>query len=112
MDAAALAPALLRRPRPESRRCDAKLRGRPVDVGIVPDPVEPLQHERDVLAEGADLVDRYLLELDASAGDVAQDLRHFGPRQLVTRDVDRATIELRGPLERLESVRADVAHGD
>ena len=53
----------------EARRGNPVLRFVPTDVHRVPDVVEPLEHEREVLAECADLIDRYVEVADVPSGD-------------------------------------------
>src|SRR5215218_9395916 len=106
------APALLLRPLAEARGSHAELLRVPLDVGVVADRVEPLEHDREVLATGAYLFDRHLVEVDLSPGDLAEDRRHLDGRELVPGDVDVTTVQLRVTLEHREPVLADVAHGD
>src|SRR5215207_766148 len=106
------APALLLRPLAKARGPHTELLRVLLDVGVVAYRVEPLEHHREVLAPGAHLIDRDLMEVDRASRHLAEDRRHLQPCQLVARDVDVTAIQLGVPLEHGASVLADVAHGD
>src|SRR5215203_2550202 len=82
------APTLFIRPLAKARGSHAELLRVPLDVGVVADRVEPLEHDREILATGAYLFDRHLEEVDLSPGDLAEDRRHLDGRELVPGDVD------------------------
>ena len=54
------------RPRLELRRMNAELALEPLDVDVVANPLEPLEHQREVFAVLADFRDRNLHERDRS----------------------------------------------
>src|SRR5215203_6289271 len=73
------APTLFVRPLAKARGPHAELLRVLLDVGVVAHRVEPLEHHREVLAPGAHLVDRDLMEVDGATRHLAEDRRHLQP---------------------------------
>src|SRR5260370_37537710 len=78
------------RPVGELRERAAELAFQPSDVGAVADAVEPLQHQRHLLAVLPDLFDWRLRERNRPAQRLRQDLRRLRHRSYVTGQIDLA----------------------
>ena len=104
--------SLLVSPLPEGQRPDAELMEQSMDIGVVAHAVEPLQHERVVLALPSHFIDGHRDELDPPSQGAAEDLRRLGHRPFVAGDIDRAAVQRLVPLEGEAPEPADVLHGD
>src|SRR2546427_3838712 len=70
------------------------------DVGAVADALEPLQHQRHILAVLPDLFDWRLRERNRSTQRLPQDLRRLRHRSYVTGKIDLAAVQGGGAAER------------
>src|SRR6202140_5114692 len=94
----------------ELRERAAELAFQASDVGAVADALEPLQHQRRVLAELPDLFDRCLRERNRPTQRLRQDLRPLRHRSYVTGEIDLAAVQAGGVDERTRAEPADVVH--
>src|SRR3989441_6965163 len=94
----------------ELRERAAELAFQASDVGAVADALEPLQHQRRILAVLPDLFDRRLRERNRPTERLRQDLRRLRHRSSVTGDIDLATVQGRGVGECAGAEPADVVH--
>src|SRR5882672_7423786 len=94
----------------ELRERAAELALQAGDVGAVADALEPLQHQRRILAVLPDLCDGRLREGDRPTQRLRQDLRHLRHRSYVTGDIDLAAVQRGGLGERARAEPADVVH--
>src|SRR5258708_34705045 len=79
------------------------------DVGTVADALEPLEHQRHVLAVLTDLFDWRLRERNRPTQRLRQDLRRLRHRSHVTGEVDLAAVQVGGLGERPATTPANVA---
>src|SRR5882672_5504337 len=80
----------------ELRERAAELAFRAGDVGAVADALEPLQHQRRILAVLPDLRDWRLRERDRPTQRLRQDCRHLRHRSYGTGDIDLAAVQRGG----------------
>src|SRR2546425_6962255 len=78
------------------------------DVGAVADALEPLQHQRRILAVLPDLFDWRPRERDRPTQRLRQDLRRLRHRSYVTGDIDLAAVQSFGVGGRARAGPADV----
>src|SRR5437879_12623214 len=98
------------RPVGELRERAAELAFQAGDVGAVADALEPLQHQRRILAVLPDLCDWRLRECDRPTQRLRQDLRRLRHRSYVTGEIDLAAVQRGGLGERARAEPADVVH--
>src|SRR6266702_5093114 len=98
------------RPVGELRERAAELAFQASDVGAVADALEPLQHQRHILAVLPDLFDWRLRERNRSTQRLPQDLRRLRHRSYVTGEIDLAAVQGGGFGERARAEPADVVH--
>src|SRR4029077_16876980 len=82
------------------------------DVGAVTNAVEPLQHQRRILAVLPDRFDWCLRERNGPAQRLAQDRTRPGHRSYVADDIDLAAVQGGGVGERARAEPANVVHRD
>src|ERR1700722_14462449 len=92
----------------ELRECAAELAFQASDVGAVADALEPLQHQRHILAVLPDLFDWCLHERNRLTQRFRQDLRRLRHRSYVTGEIDLAAVQGGGVGERARAEPADV----
>src|SRR2546425_12920019 len=80
------------------------------DVGAVADALEPLQHQRRILAVLPDLCDWRLRERNRPTQHLRQDLRHLRHRSYVTGEIDLAAVQRGGLREPARAEPAAVLH--
>src|SRR6266852_2055730 len=95
----------------ELRERAAELAFQASDVGAVADALEPLQHQRHILAVLPDLFDWRLRERNRPT-QRRQDLRRLRHRSYVTGEIDLAAVQGDGVGERARAKPADVVHRD
>src|SRR5258705_2617556 len=98
------------RPVGELRERAAELAFQASDVGAVADALEPLQHQRRMLAVLPDLFDWRLRECNRPTQRLREDLRRLRHRSYVTGDIDLAAVQGRGVGECARAEPADVVH--
>src|SRR6266404_4890574 len=98
------------RPVGELRERAAELAFQASDVGAVADALEPLQHQRRILAVLPDLFDWRLRERNRPTQRLRQDLRRLRHRAYVTGEIDLAAVQGGGLGERARAEPADVVH--
>src|SRR6266566_2983365 len=98
------------RPVRELRERAAELAFQASDVGAVADALEPLQHQRRILAVLPDLFDWSLRERNRPTQRLRQHLRHLRHRSYVTGKIDLAAVQGGGVGERASAEPADVVH--
>src|SRR5947209_1098488 len=96
------------RPVGELRERAAELAFQASDVGAVADALEPLQHQRRILAVLPDLFDWRLRERNRPTQRLRQDLRRLRHRSYVTGEIDLAAVQGGGLGERARAEPADV----
>src|ERR1700757_1329811 len=96
----------------ELREWAAELAFQASDVGAVADVLEPLEHQRHLLAVLTDLFDWRLRERNRPTQRLRQDLRRFRHRSYVTGEIDLAAVQGSGVGERSRADPADVVHRD
>src|ERR1700741_2130149 len=84
----------------ELRERAAELAFQASDVDAVADALEPLQHQRRILAVPPDLFDWRLRKRNRPAQRLRQDPCRLRHRAYVTRDIDLAAVQGRGVGER------------
>src|SRR5207245_5929295 len=94
----------------ELRERGAELAFQAGDVGAVADAVEPLQHQRRILAVLPDLFDWCLRERNRPTQRLRQDLRRLRHRSYVTGEIDLAAVQGGGVGEGAGAEPADVVH--
>jgi hypothetical protein len=94
----------------ELGQCAAELAFQARDVGAVADALEPLQHQRHLLAVLLDLFNGRLRECNRSPERFRQNLRRLGHRSCVTGEIDLATVQGGGVSERARTEPANVVH--
>src|SRR6516162_9887589 len=94
----------------ELRERAAELAFQVNDVGAVADAIEPLQHQRHLLAVLPDLFDWRLRERNRPTQRLRQDLRSLWHRSYVTAEIDLAAVQGGGVGERACAKPADVIH--
>jgi hypothetical protein len=98
------------RPIGELRERAAELAYQASDVGAVADALEPLQHQRRILAVLPDLFDWRLRERNRPTQRLRQDLRRLRHRSYVTGEIDLAAVQGRGVGERARAEPSDIVH--
>src|SRR5207247_469260 len=101
---------LAARPVGELRERAAELAFQVSDVGAVADALEPLQHQRRILAVLPDLFDWRLRERNRPTQRLRQDLRRLWHRSYVTGEIDLAAVHGGGVGERARAEAAAVVH--
>src|SRR4029077_10789462 len=94
----------------ELRERAAELAFQASDVGAVADTLEPLQHQRHIVAVLPDLFDWRLHERNRPTQRLRQDLRRLQHRSYVPGEIDLATVQAGGVGERTRAEPADVVH--
>src|SRR5437879_8529751 len=100
------------RPVGELRERAAELAFQASDVGAVADALEPLQHQRRILAVLSDLFDWRLRERNRPTQRLRQDLRRLRHRSYVTGEIDLAAVQGGGLGERARAEPSDVVNRD
>src|SRR5438309_10663183 len=90
----------------ELRECAAELAFQASDVGAVADTLEPLQHQRRILAVLPDLFDWRLRECNWPTQRLRQDLRRLRHRSYVPGEIDLAAAQGGGFGERARAAPA------
>src|SRR5712671_5801121 len=96
----------------ELRERAAELAFQASDVGAEADALEPLQHQRHILAVLPDLFDWRLREGNRPTQRTCQDLRCLRHRSYVTCEIDLAAVRGGGGGERACAEPGDVVHRD
>src|SRR6266850_3964741 len=98
------------RPVRELRERAAELAFQTSDVGAVADALEPLQHQRHMLAVLPDLFDWRLRERNRPTQRLRQDLRRLRHGSYVTGEIDLAAVQGGGVREGARAEPADIVH--
>src|ERR1700732_5092600 len=98
------------RPVGELRERAAELAFQASDVGAVANALEPLHHQRRILAVLPDLFDWRLRERNRPTQRLRQDLRRLRHRSYVTGEIDLAAVHPGGGGESAGAEPADVVH--
>src|SRR6059058_4745231 len=98
------------RPVGELRERAAELAFQASDVGAVADALEPLQHQRRILAVLPDLFHWRLRERNRPTQRLRQDLRRLWHRSYVTSEIDLAAVQSRGVGEGARAEPSDIVH--
>src|SRR2546428_1344794 len=94
----------------ELRERSAELAFQASDVGAVADALEPLQHQRHILAVLPDLFDWRLRERNRPTQRLRQDLRRLRHRSYITGDIDFAAVQSNGISEGARGAPANVRY--